>query len=82
MSAGLQPLTANLKVNAVATSRPDADTDVLVWDDPGQPAQLGALVGEEADGTLHWVDAQGQDLPGVVLWADFPVAVAVAAAAG
>lgn len=80
MNAGQQPMTVSLKAHAVAISRPDADSDVLVWDDPSQPAQLGALVGEDADGTLHWVDAQGQDLPGVVLWADFPVALAATVA--
>lgn len=74
MNAAQLPMTLSLSAYPVARKRPDADTDVLVWDDPHKPAQLGALVGEDADGTLHWVDAQGEALPGVVLWAELPTA--------
>ena len=39
---------------------PDADTDVLVYVEDEPEAQLGALTGENADGSLAWVGAQGE----------------------
>lgn len=48
---------------------PDADTDVLVWEEGQAQAQLGALLSTDP---LEWIDAQGQSLR-VVAWAELPL---------
>lgn len=50
---------------------PDADTDVLLFDQPDQAGQLGAYVGEDAEGPV-WVDAHGEGIPAPEYWADIP----------
>lgn len=51
---------------------PDADTDVLVWEQDQPEAQLGAYVGHDEEGPL-WVNAHGDGIK-VVAWAALPVA--------
>lgn len=60
-----------LQVHAVADQMPDADTDLLIFDTPGEEGQLGAYVGHDEDGPL-WVDAQGEGVSGVTHWAEVP----------
>lgn len=55
----------------VAEGLPDADTDVLIFDDPEVEGQLGAYVGSDDEGPI-WVDAQGQGVAGVTHWAKLP----------
>ena len=44
--------------------------DLALEDEP--EAQLGALTGENADGSLAWVGAQGEPLERVKRWAPMP----------
>lgn len=64
-------LKAELQVHAAAEQLPDADTDVLIFYGVG-PAELGAYIGHEEDGTPMWVDAQGCNASGVTHWAELP----------
>lgn len=64
-------ITLQLQAWPVAQRLPDADTDVLIFDGPGQDGQLGAYVGHDEDGPL-WVDAQGEGVSGVTHWAEMP----------
>lgn len=60
-----------LRVHAVSDCLPDADTDVLIFDQAHDQAQLGAYVGSDEDG-LVWVNAQGEGVLGVHHWAELP----------
>lgn len=73
--------TLTLAVHYPPADMPDADTDVLVWAEGEEEAQLGAYVGHESDGPV-WVDAQGAIVPRVVAWAEMPLLQRPAEVAG
>lgn len=60
-----------LEVVAVSERLPDADTDVLIFDQAHDQAQLGAYVGSDEDGPV-WVNAQGEGVLSVHHWAELP----------
>lgn len=64
--------TLTLTLHYPPADMPDADTDVLIWAEGDQEAQLGAYIGEESDGPV-WSGAQGRIVPRVVAWAEMPV---------
>lgn len=55
----------SLHLHYPPANMPDADTDVIVFDDSTPEGQLGAYVGNDAEGAL-WVNAQGEGIAGVV----------------
>lgn len=63
--------TLTLTLHFTPDDMPDADTDVLIWAEGDQEAQLGAYIGEESDGPV-WNDAQGEIVPRVVAWTNMP----------
>lgn len=71
-AAAAASVTLELQAHPVQARLPDADTDVLIWDPTSHDAQLGALVGHSDDGAAQWVDAQGEEVPGVTHWAEMP----------
>lgn len=60
-----------LAVHPADDDLPDADTDVIVFEDGETEGQLGALVGHGDDGP-EWVDAQGRSIT-VTGWCELPV---------
>lgn len=61
-----------LKVMPVARRRPDADTDVILFDSAHEVRQLGAYMGDDENGQI-WVDVHGRQLSDKVLhWCDLP----------
>lgn len=63
--------TITLSLHYPPAEMPDADTDVIVFDASSPEGQLGAYVGDDADGPL-WVNAQGEGITGVVAWCEMP----------
>ena len=63
--------TLTLTLHYPPAEMPDADTDVLIWAEGEQEAQLGAYVGDETDGPV-WIGAQGEIVPRVVAWTNLP----------
>lgn len=63
--------TITLHLHHPPADMPDADTDVIVFDESSPEGQLGAYVGEDTDGPL-WVNAQGEGIAGVVAWSHMP----------
>lgn len=60
-----------LAVHYPPDDMPDADTDVIIFDDTSPHGQLGAYVGHDEEGAL-WVNAQGEGVAGVVAWCEMP----------
>lgn len=55
----------------VAEQMPDADTDVLIFDQADAEAQLGAYVGDDGKGPM-WTNAVGDFVDQVTHWAEMP----------
>lgn len=67
----MQHTTITLPVRRPPAEMPDADTDVLIWEDGWPEAQLGAYTGHDDSGP-NWANAQGERVH-VVAWAELPV---------
>lgn len=63
--------TITLTLHYPPADMPDADTDVIVFDESSSEGQLGAYVGTDDDGPI-WVNAQGEGVAGVVAWCEMP----------
>ena len=63
--------TITLQIHRLPGDMPDADTDVIVFDESSPEGQLGDCVGEAADGPL-WVNAKGEGITGVLAWCEMP----------
>ena len=63
--------TITLTLHYPPADMPDADTDVIVFDESSPEGQLGAYVGHESDGPV-WADAQGGLVHGVKAWCEMP----------
>lgn len=62
-------MNITIHIHRTADCLPDADTDVLVWEEGEQEAQLGALY---RTCPLEWVNAHGAPIRSVVAWAALP----------
>lgn len=63
-------MNITIHIHRTADCLPDADTDVLVWEEVESEAQLGALY---RTCPLEWVNAHGAPIRSVVAWAALPV---------
>lgn len=63
--------TITLTLHYPPADMPDADTDVIVFDASSPEGQLGAYVGDDAEGPI-WVNAQGEGVAGVLAWSEMP----------
>lgn len=71
--------TITLALHYPPAEMPDADTDVIVFDESSPEGQLGAYVGDDEDGPI-WVNVQGEGVAGVVAWCEMPCLPAAPAA--
>jgi len=62
--------TLPITFTQVDEGMPDADLDVLLFQEGDDDAQLGAYLGDN-DGPL-WIDAQGAPIINVTHWAHMP----------
>lgn len=63
-------MNITIHIHRTAVCLPDADTDVLVWEEGESEEQLGALY---RTCPLEWVNAHGAPIRSVVAWAALPV---------
>jgi hypothetical protein len=65
------PVYLMLQAHPVGQQWPDADLDVLVFDQADPEGQIGAYMGDDKDGAI-WVNVHGDFIDSVTHWADMP----------